>query len=279
VNDYVKAQWVFVAEKTKVGSKGESDPKPGMKTVNPNLPSGASFDGYVQAMGFRFKVDAPVVPMRLSPFNEGEKRQIVYYLTDKPVKVDGVGDALVVRQLPGTALLHNVTDPLPIRLYGGTEKDLTAQMLKNLAPQRDPKPHNGQARDLFASDLLALKSGELSLDHEEKEKELLRIGEALMLRGPEIDTLHEAELETQRDKTADAALSGLKGMTITVVDGTFPIEWMKEHDLTISPFNMSAQKNNDIAYDAKNDGPGYDRGGIRIGGSSKGWYQKVWETP
>jgi hypothetical protein len=91
VDEYVQARWVFVAEKTKVGSKGSSDPKPGMKKVNPSLPAGATFDGYVQAMGFRFKVDRPVVPMRLSPFNEGEKRQIVYYLTDEPVKIDGVG--------------------------------------------------------------------------------------------------------------------------------------------------------------------------------------------
>ena len=115
----------WIAEKTKVGSKPGSDPKPGMKKVNPSIPAGSSFDGYVQAMGFRFKVDKPLVPMRLSPFNEGEKRQVVYYLTDSPVKLDGVGEKLVVRQLGGDKLLHNLLDPLPIRLYGGTEADLT----------------------------------------------------------------------------------------------------------------------------------------------------------
>src|SRR5438128_1001480 len=168
-------------------------------------------------MGFRFKVDKPIVPMRLSPFNEGEKRQVVYYLTDEPVRIDGVGDKFVVRQLTGEQLLHNLLDPLPIRLYGGTEKDLTPQLLASLKAQRDPKPHNGQARDLFASDLLSLSTGELSLDHEEKEKELLRVGEALMLRGPEIDTLHEAELEKSRDKTAEKALDSLRGLSMTVL--------------------------------------------------------------
>ena len=262
-NDYIKLGWVFVAEKTRVGSKPGSDPKPGMKKVNPSLPAGASFDGYVQAMGFRYQVDKPSVPMRLSPFNEGEKRQIVYYLTDQPVRFDGVETALVKRQVPGWRLYKNVTQLLPVRVLGGRPSKVTKQMLLDVRAQREPKQYNGEARALFASDLQALKSGTLSLDSEEKEKELLRIGEALNLRGPEIDLLHEAHLEVDRDKAAEGALGRLESLFITVVDGEFPISLMKEKDLTTSRFAMASKDNSRIAYDAKNDGPGYDQGGIR----------------
>ena len=47
--------------------------------------------------------------------------------------------------------------------------------------QRHPEPHNGRARELFASDLLAARSGELALGFEEREKVLLRISETLDL--------------------------------------------------------------------------------------------------
>ncbi|MFT3839326.1 MAG: DUF2330 domain-containing protein [Myxococcaceae bacterium] len=77
VNEYVKLQWVFVAEKTRVGSKENADPKPGMRKVDPSMPSNAQFNGFVQAMGFRFKVDKPSLPMRLSPFNEGDNHQVI----------------------------------------------------------------------------------------------------------------------------------------------------------------------------------------------------------
>jgi hypothetical protein len=254
-NDYIKAGWVFVAEKTKVGSKSGSDPKPGMKSVNPSLPAGSNFNGYVQAMGFRYKVDKPSVPMRLSPFNEGEKRQIVYLLTKGAAKFDGVPDNLVVRQLPGLELFKNVTQLLPLRVLGGTLKDVPKSTLDNLRPRRNPKPHNGHARSLFASDLLALKSGKLSLDHEEKEKELLRIGEALDLRGPEIDAMHEAHLEVERDGAAQKALGSLEGLTMSVVDGEFPIQLMKDQDLTFSRFAMAKERNVYETYDCKSDGP------------------------
>ncbi|MDG2206983.1 MAG: DUF2330 domain-containing protein, partial [Pirellulales bacterium] len=80
-NDYVQNGWCFVAVKTKVGQKRGVDPAPGQRTVEEDLPSGAVFDGFVQGMGFRFKTDKLVVPMRLSAFNEGELRNIVYLLT------------------------------------------------------------------------------------------------------------------------------------------------------------------------------------------------------
>lgn len=260
-NEYIAAGWVFVAEKTKVGSKTASDPKPGMKSVSAAKPPGASFDGYVQAMGFRYKTDRPSVPMRLSPFNEGEKRQIVYLLTKEPVRFNGVPPELVKRQLKGLELWKNVTQLLPLRVLGGSLKDVPVATLEGLKPRRNPKPHNGHAKALFASDLLALKSGKLSLDHEEKEKELLRIGEALDLRGPEVDALHEAHLEVERDAGAQKALGALEGMTMSVVDGEFPIQLMKDQDLTFSKFAMAKDLNVPGRYDCKHDGPVVDRGG------------------
>jgi hypothetical protein len=262
-NDYIKLGWVFVAEKTRVGSKPNSDPKPGMKSVNPAIPSGANFDGYVQAMGFRYKVDKPSVPMRLSPFNEGEKRQIVYYLTDQPVRFDGVDTTLVKRQVPGWRLYKNIMNLLPVRVVGGSPGQVSKDMLANLRGQRNPKPHNGEAKALFASDLRALKTGQLSLDHEEKEKELLRIGEALNLRGPEIDLLHEAHLDVDRDKSALGELGKLESLYMTVIDGDFPIQLMKDKDLTTSKFGMPPKTNTRVAYDCKNDGPGSQLEGIR----------------
>ena len=40
-------------------------------------------------------------------------------------------------------------------------------------------------------------------------------------------------------------------------------DYLKEHDLTVSKFAMAARDNTRLHYDAKNDGPGYDQGGIR----------------
>ena len=48
-----------------------------------------------------------VVPMRLSAFNEGELRNIVYLLTDGPRKIRAIPEEYVVRQVPGAQLLKN----------------------------------------------------------------------------------------------------------------------------------------------------------------------------
>ena len=82
--EYVKTGWCFVAVKTKVGQKAGVEPHAGQRTVNSKLPEGANFDGHVQGMGFRFKSDELVVPMRLSAFNDGELRNVVYLLTEGP---------------------------------------------------------------------------------------------------------------------------------------------------------------------------------------------------
>jgi hypothetical protein len=285
--DYVESGWCFVAVKTKVGQKKGVDPRPGMRKVNSKLPAGATFDGHVQAMGFRFKVDELVVPMRLSTFNDGDLRNIVYILSDKPSKIRSIPEEYVVRQIPGSKLFRNVTEPLPLRIIGGTIADLRKQIPQppkgkaqvkgqpavgkrlirpapggfpgrwsNLAQRRNPTPHNGAAKDLFAADLLAVKEGRLSHPHEEKEKMLLRIGERLGLRGPDIDKFNEKALETERQQTVDAALNDLDSMTLTVVDGNFPREVLAKQNLKFTSYRMPSRRNKREFYDATKMVPG-----------------------
>ena len=249
--DYVKSGWCFVAVKTKVSGKKAVDPKPGQRTVKSGLPAGASFDGHVQAMGFRFKTKRLVVPMRLSTFNEGDLHNIVYVLADDPKKIRSVPEEYVVRQISGKELFKNVTQPLPLRVIGGSVKNLNAWQKKNLPARRNPVPHNGAARDLFAADLLAVSSGQLSHPHEEKEKMLLRIGEALNLRGPAIDKLNEGALAGQRDKIVAKSLKDIKGMTLSVIDGNFPREVLANQNLAFATYRMPARRNTATFYDAK----------------------------
>ncbi|MCH7725452.1 MAG: DUF2330 domain-containing protein [Planctomycetes bacterium] len=262
-NEYVEQRWCFVAVKTKVGQKKGADPKPGQRNVNTKLPDGSTFDGHVQAMGFRFRVDKLVVPMRLSAFNDGDLRNIVYLLTDKPQRIRSIPEEYVMRQVAGSQLFKNVTQPLPIRILGGTEKDIPEQRRKTLIQQRNPVPKNGAARDLFASDLLAAKSENLSLPHEEQEKVLLRIGERFGLRGAEIDKLNVDVLATQREKIVEDALEELKEMTLTVVDGDFPRELLADQNLTFVEYRMPGRRNRAEAYDAKLNGPSPKKRGIR----------------
>ena len=250
-NEYIEEEWCFVAVKTKVGQKKGVDPRAGQRKVNSKLPAGSTFDGFVQAMGFRFKTDKLVVPMRLSAFNEGELRNIVYILTDGPRKIRSIPEEYVMRQLTGKQLTANVTDPLPLRIIGGTEKDLKEWHVKNLKQRRDPTSKNGAAKELFASDLLAVSSGELSLPHEEQEKQLLSVGERLGLRGGEIDKLNAESLKKESEKTVAAGLKDLDEMTLTVVDGDFPREVLGGQNLTFAEYKMPARRNNAAAYDAK----------------------------
>ena len=224
--------------------------------MNSKLPDGSAFDGNVQAMGFRFETDELVVPMRLSAFNAGDLRNIVYLLTDKPQKIRAIPEEYVVRQIDGKTLHANVTGPLPLRILGGTEEDLEDWRLRNLIKQRDPQPKNGAARDLFAGDLLAVRTGELSLEHEEKEKELLAIGERLGLRGKEIDALNEGSLAEMREATVKEAIDEVKGMTLTVIDGDFPREVLGKHNLVFAEYEMPARRNKPTTYDARRKGPG-----------------------
>jgi hypothetical protein len=183
-----------------------------------------------------------------------------------------------------------VTEPLPLRIIGGTIEDLRKQMPKpvkgkgevkgqpvpaggkrliarpvrggfpgqwgNLAQRRNPTPHNGAAKDLFAADLLAVKKGRLSHPHEEKEKMLLRIGERLGLRGPDIDKFNEQALETERKETVAAALKDLDSMTLTVVDGNFPREVLSKQNLKFASYRMPTRRNKREFYDATKMVPG-----------------------
>jgi Uncharacterized protein conserved in bacteria (DUF2330) len=265
VQDYVEARWCFVAVKTRVAPKSDADPQPGMREADPRLPAGASFDGNVQAMGFRFRTDELVVPMRLSAFNAGELHNIVYCLADQPLRIDDIPEALVTRQIPGAELLRNVTGPLPVRFYGPEENlkdpERIRQELSYL--NRDPVPHNGYARDLFAGDLLAVRTERLSLEHEEREKELLEIAERFGLRGEEIDALHVDALREAYQATVLEALEDLRGMTMTVIEGDFPREVLASANLTFSPYTRPATPRPQVDQDSL---PEYERSIVVRGG-------------
>jgi len=265
VLDYVKARWAFVAIKTKVGSKPQITPRPGMRRADATLPKGSSFDGSVQGMGFRFRVKKPVVPMRLSAFNDGQLRNIVYFLAEDPARIDDLDLALVKRQTRGAEIYENLS-LLPVRIYGGGIGDVSTEQWDNVLPQRNPGPHNGHARELYASDLLAVKRGKLALPFEEKEKTLLRISEALFLRGTQVDHMHHQALEDEKKQTLTRVLKGVRKMTLTVIDGDFPRKYIGDHNLTFSKFVMKKKKNTAVKYNARNKGPGYDPGGVLVRG-------------
>lgn len=261
-NEYVEDGWCFVAVKTRVGDKGKADPRPGQREANDRLPAGSTFDGNVQAMAFRFESEELVVPMRLSAFNEGDLRNIVYLLTDSPKKIRAIPEEYVMRQIPGDKLFSNVTQPLPVRIIGGSEKDIPEYRRKSLPAERNPTPHNGVARDMFAADLLAVASKELSLPEEENEKVLLRIGERFGLRGVEIDKLHEAAIKSQREKTVAKAIADVKEMTLTVVDGDFPREVIASRNLAFAEYSMPARRNSPRLYNVRTKQASGDQPGI-----------------
>jgi hypothetical protein len=264
--EYVKLGWCFVAEKAKVGGKASVDPKPRMKGVDTKLPAGSAFDGHVQAMAFRFKTDTLILPMRLSAYNEGTMHNIVYLLTDGPRKIRSIPEEYVVRQLTGVDLFRNVTQPLPLRIIGGTEADIQDWQRQSLPQQRDPAPHNGFAKELFAGDLLAVKNGRLSHPFEEDEKMLLRIGENFGLRGPEIDKLNLAALDKEREKAVKDALADVKKMTLTVIDGDFPREVVGAQNLIFGEYLMPARRNSSEFYDTKDKKPaGKREGTLKLG--------------
>ena len=265
--EYVESGWCFVAVKTKVGNKGNADPVPGQRDVNTELPEGSVFDGHVQGMGFRFPAKQLVVPMRLSAFNEGDLRNVVYLLTDGPRRIRNIPEEYVVRQVHGNVLLGNVTKPLPLRVFGGTVNEIPEARRKQLKIKRDPVPKNGIAKTLFASDLLAVSSGNLSLELEEDEKELLAVNERLGLRGPEIDQIIVEAQQVAADKVAAKSLEGLDGMTLTLVDGDFPRQVVANQNLKFARYAMSPRRNRAEVYDAKFHGA---RGGFGGGGAAGG---------
>ncbi len=266
-DDYVKLKWCFVAVKTKVGQKRGVAPRPGAGRINSKLPKGSTFDGNVQAMGFRFHSKQLVVPMRLSAFNEGELRNVVYLVTDGPRKIRSIPEEYVVRQLSGEELHRNVSGLLPLRVLGGTVADIPKSRRASLLRQRDPAPHNGHAKDLFASDLLAVKQNRLSNPHEEAEKMLLRIGERFGLRGAEVDRLNGDSLKSARQRAVAAAVKDIKNVTLTVIDGDFPREVLGGQNLRFAEYRMPPRRNSALNYDATRHGPARRRQGIRHEGA------------
>ena len=250
-SDYIKIGWCFVAVKTKVGQNGEVQPKPGQRKIKADLPNDSVFDGNVQGMGFRFKTDELVVPMRLSAFNEGDLRNVVYLLTDGPRKIRAIPEEYVVRQIPGKQLVENLTKPLPLRIIGGGVDDIPERMKKGLPKRRDPAPHNGVAKLLFASDLQAINQPTLSLKHEETEKQLLAVGEHFGLRGAEIDLANDAAIKDQASEGTDKMMAVLETMTMTVVDGDFPREVLAKQNLKFDAFKMASKRNTREVYDTK----------------------------
>ena len=239
-NDYVKDGWCFVAVKTRVGSKAGVDPKPGMRSTTPDKPKDASFSGKVQAMGFRFRTKEFVVPMRLSAFNGGDFHNIVYVLADEPVRAANLPVDFVQKQLDGKELHSHLADPLPYRILGGTEDDMSPNDWKALEQRRDPEPFNGVAAQLFAHDMLAFKQSELSHDFEEKEKLLLDIGERLNLRGGRMDILHDRLLAGEREEAQAAAMESLKQMSFTVIEGDFPPDVVANENIRFEPYRMES---------------------------------------
>lgn len=120
------------------------------------------------------------------------------------------------------------------------------------------------ARQLFTSDVLAKDLDNLSMQYEETEKELLRIGEHLGLRGAEIDAEIGIVIKQESDTGSDAALPTLEQMTLTVIDGDFPREVIANQNLTFADFQMAARRNNDRTYDTKLHGPAPVRRGRRV---------------
>ncbi|MCP4872086.1 MAG: DUF2330 domain-containing protein [Proteobacteria bacterium] len=242
--DYVTDRWCFVAVKAKVGAGDTLNARPGMRSVDSSLPPGAGFDGHVQGMGFRFKVDAPVVPMRLSVFNGVDPRNVVYMLTDKPVRMDGVPISTVVRQVDGSALHANLTQPIPVKFGGNLPNDpLQDYEQTQVDQQSDPALYSRVARDLIASDLMAIRAGELALAHEDKEKALLNLSESFGLRGAAVDKLHEAAIADLVTAITGDALTDLEGLTMTVLDGIFPQDRLAAENLRFTEYAMDQAHN------------------------------------
>jgi len=241
VDDYVEARWAFVAIKAKVGDAAGTVARPGMTRARTALPDGATFDGHVQGMGFRFETDEPVIPMRLASFNDAPPKNLVYFLAEDPLRIDGMSTSLVRRQVKGRDLLRNLEGPMEVVVPSG--ETLTEMELDAIESRLDPKHFNARAQELFASDLLAVESGELTLDFESYDKGLLAISEGLGLRGPQIDALHAVEVEKKKDDELDSALRGLSRMTLTVFDGDFDGDVLRDENLAFSAYRMASAVN------------------------------------
>ena len=246
VKHFVTERWCFVAIKARVGTKKDAQPKAGMKEVDNKLPEEAEFTGAVHATGFRFKTDKCVVPMRMATYNEGRLFNRLYCLSDSPVYIEQLPKEMVKKQLNGKKLIANMTDLLPLELVGGTAADMESMYGKNwenmYAGQRDPSVHNAKAKDAFLSDVLAVQNGSLIHPFEESEKKLFLVAERMGLRGHQIHEFIQKSLAEERKKALDGALKGLEKMTLTVVEGDFPRDVLRNNELTFGKYEMPVKK-------------------------------------
>jgi hypothetical protein len=176
-------------------------------------------------------------------FNGRDPRNVVYMLSDQPVRLSGMTEALVKRQVSGEELYGHLTEPLELVWQQGEKKNLTDDQWVEIQTLRSPDYHVSVARDLFAADLLALRTGELSLPVEELEKELLRVSETFGLRGTAVDELHSEALRVERDRALDGALDDVREMTLTVIDGVLPHELLAAENLTFEKYAMPDGRN------------------------------------
>ena len=214
----------------------------------------------------RFRADELVLPMRLAALDGGAPRDVLYLLTDRPLKVAGLTAELVVRQIPGEELVAQVTEPLPVRVVSGTVQELVRNYGPVLEAERDPAPHSGAARALFAADLLAAREGRLRHPFEEELAELREVSERLGLRGARVDALHAGALRAEIAGATAGVLEELRGMTLTVVDGALPPAALAASDLGVEAFSIEPARNGPAGYDVRLGGPRPEREGERIEG-------------
>ena len=236
--DYVEAKWAFVAIKTKIGAKSNIEPAAGMRNVDTSYPKGASFDGYVQGMGFRFPSEEAVVPMRLSVFNGRNPHNIVYFFSDKQMQIEKVDQPDDYYYLSGQTLYENLTSPLSVIFQAGSKDRLSAEQKEQLQSFRDPDAITKEFRQFLQSDLMALRTSSLILESEQREKELLAISEAFDLRGEEINKLHQEELEKSREKQTSKALDDLKELQLSIFSGVLPNTLIQEENLHFVPISV-----------------------------------------
>ncbi len=176
--------------------------------------------------------------MRLSAYNEGKLFNRVYVLSNQHLRFKQLPGKFIKERISGDKLYKNMTQPLPVRVVGGTLAQAKKMGLLN-QPQynRDPSSHNGHALDAFSSDLLSNKTGKLSHPFEEREKELLKIGERLGMRGKEVDALIGQVIRKERRTTLKDVEAEFKKLVLTVLEGDFPRDVIAKENLTLVSFN------------------------------------------
>lgn len=258
--EYVEEGWCFVAVRTRVVAAATTEPRPGMRRAEPSRGQGSSFEGHVQAMGFRFETPRPVLPMRLSAHNPGPTRNRVFALLDHGVRILNLDAETVVRQIDGEDLRRNLLGPTPLRSVGYSSEEALAQ-LERLRIDRDPGPHNGVARALFADDLAAVRHGMLELEFERIQREWLEIDREL---GLQHGSLERARRRALLGEEPENHLAGLDGMVLTVIDGEFPRAVLAKENLRLQIHRMGIRRNRRAAYDCTLAGPRGQLGGVLV---------------